>query len=146
MDIIKWDPLQEFASLRQQMDKLMGSLFGKDAYVRQSWMPDVEVSETENEIVVRADTPGMDEKDLSVSLLGDTLILKGERKQQKEEKSKHLHRMEMAYGGFERSILLPVPVDTDKMSATLNKGVLEVHLPKSAAAKAKEIKISPRAA
>ena len=86
--------------------------------------------ETAEEVVIKAELPDMDEKELSLSLSGDNLIIKGERKGEKEEKDKRFHRMERWCGGFERVVALPVSVDQEKISAQYKKGVLEIHLPK----------------
>jgi HSP20 family protein len=91
--------------------------------------------------VVKAEFPGMEEKDISVTLSGDNLMIKGERKSEKEEKDKQFHRIERSYGVFQRTIRLPVGVDADKIKADYVKGVLEVHLPKKAEVKPKEIPI-----
>jgi len=142
MDLIKWRPFRELSSMRREIDRIMDRFFDTDRITEGMWLPDVDVSETPEEIVVKADIPGIDEKDLSVTLSGDNLIIKGERKEEKEEKGKHFHRIERSYGSFQRSIPLPVAVETDKIDATYNNGVLEIHLPKTAEAKPKQIKIS----
>lgn len=143
MAIVKWEPLGELTTLRRQMDRLMESFFGREPLVfeREKWIPAVDVAETENEVVVKVEVPGIDEKDLSVTLSGDNLMIKGERKSEKEEKSKHFHRIERSCGSFQRVIGLPVSVDPEKIKANYVKGVLEVHLPKKAELKPKEIPI-----
>jgi HSP20 family protein len=92
------------------------------------------VSETDKEIKVSAELPGMDEKDIDVSLTRDSLTIKGEKKQETEDKGEDYYRMERSYGSFTRSIPLPIEVDTDKVQATFKKGVLEITLPKTARA------------
>ncbi len=103
--------------------------------------PYLDVAENKDEVLVKVDVPGIDEKDFSVSLSGDNLIIKGERKEDKEEKEKHYHRIERCYGNFQRIIALPVSVNADKINAEYENGVLEIHLPKKAEAKHKEIPI-----
>jgi HSP20 family protein len=143
MDLMKWEPFGELSSLRRQMDRLWDSFFGREPAIfeRGRWVPAIDISETKDEIVVKAEIPGMDEKDISVTLSGDNLMIKGERKSEKEEKDKQFHRIERSYGVFQRTIRLPVGVDADKIKANYVKGVLEVHLPKKAEIKPKEIPI-----
>jgi HSP20 family protein len=102
--------------------------------VPQVFTPRVDVSETDTEIKVSAELPGMEEKDIDVSLTRDTLTIKGEKKEESEEKGKDYYRMERSYGSFTRSIPLPVEVNTDKVEATFKKGVLDITLPKTAKA------------
>lgn len=103
--------------------------------------PRVDVSETEKEVVVKADLPGMDEKDIGVELTGDTLTLKGEKKSESEEKGKHFYRMERSTGTFQRTLALPAEVDPAKVEATFKKGVLTVTLAKTTEAQEKVKKI-----
>ena len=143
MAIVKWEPFGELSTLRRQMDHLMESFFGREPmfYERERWIPAVDVAETKDEIVVKVEAPGMDEKDISVTLSGDNLMIKGEKKSEKEEKDKHFHRIERCCGSFQRVIGLPVSVDQEKIKANYTKGVLEICLPKKAEAKPKEIPI-----
>lgn len=150
MAIVKWEPFGELSTLRRQMDHLIESFFGRESlsYERERWIPAVDVAETKDEIVVKVEVPGMDDKDISVTLSSDNLIIKGEKKSEKEEKDKHFHRIERCCGSFQRVINLPVAVDQEKIAvdqekikANYIKGVLEIHLPKKAEAKPKEIPI-----
>ena len=142
MDVIKWDPFRELSVMRDQMDRLMSPLFRGGAPGREFWAPDLDVSETEEEILVKADLPGIDEKDLSISLSGTNLLIKGEKKEEKEEKGKHFHRIERSFGSFQRTVALPVAVDSSRVRAEYNKGVLEVHLPKKPEAKPQQIPVT----
>jgi len=135
MKLVKWEPFGGLESFRREMDRLFDSFFGQRT-------PRVDVVESDTEILVKVDIPGMEEKDLSVSVSGDDLIVKGERKLESEEKKKQYHRIERSYGTFHRVIPLPSTVDAAKINAEYNKGVLETHLPKKAGAKAKQIPIS----
>ncbi|UCB47523.1 MAG: Hsp20/alpha crystallin family protein [Spirochaetota bacterium] len=121
------------------MDNLFESFFGRERAGR--WCVDVDVTETPEEIQVKADVPGIDKKDISITLSGDNLMIKGERKEEKEEKTKHSHRIERRCGSFQRILPVPVAVDSSKISAEYKDGVLTVHLPKKAEAKPKEIPI-----
>jgi HSP20 family protein len=142
MDVIKWDPFRELSVMRDQMDRLMSPFFRGCASEREFWAPDLDVSETEEEILVKADLPGIDEKDLSISLSGTNLLIKGEKKEEKEEKGKHFHRIERSFGSFQRTVALPVAVDSSRVRAEYNKGVLEVHLPKKPEAKPQQIPVT----
>lgn len=146
MEIMKWEPFRELSSLRREMDRLFDSFLGREpaAIGERLWAPVVDVSETPEEVLVKAELPGIDEKDLSVSLSGDNLMIKGERKAEKEEKDKHFHRIERSYGAFQRVITIPASADPDKIKAEYNKGVLEIHLPKKAEAVPKKIPISTK--
>lgn len=139
MEIMKWEPFREVPELRRRFDNLFDSLIGRE--VKGEWVPAIDVSETPDEILVKADIPGIEQKDLSITLSGENLIIKGERKSETEEKTKHSHRIERRYGSFERMIKMPVAVDAGKIKAKYENGVLEVHLPKKAEVKPKEIKI-----
>jgi HSP20 family protein len=104
--------------------------------------PDVDVSETDKAFEITADLPGIDEKDVEVSVADGVLSLKGERRREKETKDKKMHRVERSYGSFERAMSLPAGVDEKRISAEFKKGVLTVTLPKSPAAKKAAKKIS----
>ena len=107
-------------------------------------MPSVDVSESDKEVEVKADLPGMDEKDIEVSLSNGVLTIKGERKAEKEDKDekKSFHRIERSYGLYRRSISLPCEIDENKVKASFSKGVLTVTMPKTAEAKSKVKKIA----
>jgi HSP20 family protein len=148
MALMTWDPIGEMAAFRQQMDRLIESFFGRRLYTMppatptEGWAPDIDVSETKEEIQVKMDAPGMEQKDITISLSGDNLIVRGERKSEKEEKEKHFLRVERNRGAFQKVISLPVSVDADKITAEMDKGVLSVHLPKKVEAKLKQIPIA----
>jgi HSP20 family protein len=145
MDITKWDPFGgELSSFRRQVDRLFDSFFGREPslWPRERGLPPIDVIETAEEVVIKAELPDMDERDVSVSLSGESLIIKGERKGEKEEKDRHFHRMERWSGAFERVVSLPVSVEQDKISAQYRKGVLEIHLPKKPEVKPRHIPIT----
>ncbi len=140
-----------FGAFQRQMNKLFDDFFGGielspwapvERRISGAFTPHVDVSETDKEIKVSVELPGMDEKDIDVSLTRDALTIKGEKKEEKEDKGKDYYRMERAYGSFTRSIPLPIEVDTDKVQATFKKGVLDITLPKSAKAIQETKKIS----
>ena len=140
-----WDPFTEMAGLHRMADQLFGEFFGrtpsKMAATEARWSPMVDVHETDEGIRLVADLPGIKQEDIQVSIEGDTLTLKGERKRDAEVKEDQYYRVERSYGVFQRSILLPSVVDSNKVKATYRDGVLEILLPKKEEAKPKEIKI-----
>lgn len=145
MHLTKWEPFGGLTSLRREMDRLFDSFFDRESRLPGAsgdWTPRFDLVELKDSIVIKADLPGMDEKDVSVSLSGDNLVIKGERKAEKEEKDKQYHRIERSYGAFQRIIPLPVTVEAGNIKAEYNKGVLQVHLPKKPEAKPKEIPIT----
>ena len=147
--LIPWRRCEEdqehpLMSLRHEMDRLFED-FGRFRPSRwfgeREWMPPVDVEETEKEVVVTAELPGMESKDLDISIREETLTLRGERKEEKEDKSKTYHRVERHYGSFERSVSLPCSVDADKASATYKDGMLRITLPKKPEEQSKSVKV-----
>jgi len=126
-----------------EMDRLMDGLFSR-GLVRftDEWSPTVDISETGDEVIVKAEVPGMTKEDISVFLQDNVLTLRGEKKQEKEEKEKTFHRVERSYGSFVRSFTLPTLVQADKVKAAYKDGVLQITLPKAEEVKPKEISIS----
>jgi HSP20 family protein len=145
MDIIPWRPIgRELDSLRQEMDRLWDRFVGETPLVRRitgEWWPTADVSETKDNFVIKAELPGMDASDVSVSISGNMLNIKGEKKKEEEEKDEHHYRTERYYGSFQRSFQLPSGVKPEKIGATFEKGILKITLPKVEEAKKKEIKI-----
>jgi len=144
LELTPWRPFKEMPALREEMHKLWGRFFGERPFMEpfgKEWGPSLDVSETKDNIVVKAEVPGMDGKDIDISLSGGVLTLKGEKKQEKEEKDENYYFAERSYGAFFRSVQLPHEVQTDKVQASYKNGVLTITLPKSEEAKAKEVKI-----
>jgi HSP20 family protein len=106
-----------------------------------SWSPSVDIYETDNEITVKAELPGLEQKDISLNLENNVLTLKGERRFEKETKQENYHRIERAYGTFSRSFAIPATVDDEKIRADYKDGVLAITLPKKEQIKPKQIKI-----
>ena len=138
-------PFREFERMRRDMDRLWDSFVEgaprRRGEERGEWLPSLDVSETKNELVVKAEIPGMDAKDIDISLSDGVLTIKGEKRQEKEEKEEGYHLVERSYGSFTRSIRLPKEIQNEKINASYKNGVLKITLPKSEAAKKKEIKI-----
>jgi HSP20 family protein len=106
------------------------------------WSPSVDVSETKDNVVIKAEIPGMTKDDVKISIQDNVITLKGEKKQEKEEKDANYHRIERSYGSFCRSFTLPAAVKADKIKATYKDGILNVTLPKTEEVKPKEIPIN----
>jgi len=137
-------PFREFERVRREMDRLWDSLLEGGLRKRgeeTEWLPSLDVAETKNELVVKAEVPRMDPKDIDISLSDGLLTIKGEKRQEKEEKEADYHVVERSYGSFLRSVQLPKEVQSDKISASYKNGILRITLPKSEEAKKKEIKI-----
>jgi len=138
-------PFRDFERMRRDMDRLWGSFFegslkkGTDGEAQ--WLPSLDISETSNDLVVKTELPGMDPKDIDISLNDGMLTIKGERKQEKEEKEENYHLIERSYGSFCRSVKLPKEVKHDKVKASFRNGVLKIVLPKSEESKKKEVKV-----
>jgi HSP20 family protein len=142
--IAEQDP---FKVLRRQMNSLFDDFFSNGSMTAlEGFTPRVDIKDTGKEIRVTADLPGMEEKDLEISLGGDMLTIKGERKEEKEEKGEERYCLERSYGAFRRSFALPCDVDPNKAAAAYKKGVLTITLPKTAAAAAATKKIAVKAA
>lgn len=145
MDLVPWRPFgKELSTLRKEMDDLFGRFFGEFPLARrmaEEWAPSVDISETKNNFVVKAELPGLEAKDINVSISGDMLTIKGEKKKEEEEKDEHHHYVERYYGSFQRTFQLPSTVKTEKIDATFDKGVLKIKLPKKPEAKKKEIEV-----
>jgi len=136
----------EMDRLRSEMERLYDRFFDLRPIRRFTddgeWMPSVDVSATEKELIVNAEIPGVEAKDIDVNLAGNVLTIKGERKREHEEKEENLHRVERSYGSFYRSLSLPSEVDADKIKASYKKGVLRVTMPKTKRAAGKRIEIA----
>jgi HSP20 family protein len=143
-EISPWRPF-EFEKMRKEMDRLWDSfLEGRPARRTregEEWVPSLDFSETKSDLVVKAELPGIDPKDIEISLNEDVLTIKGEKRQEKEEKEEGYHLVERSYGSFTRSVRLPREVQNDKINASYKNGVLKITLPKSEETKKKEIKI-----
>lgn len=137
-------PWSGMTGLKREMDELLERFFEPrgDLFAGMGdWRPQIDVSETKDAIVVKAEVPGIEPKEIAVTLEGDVLTIKGEKRQEQEEKDEKYYRVERSYGGFARSFRLPVAVDAGKVAAAFKNGVVTVTLPKSAAAKGTTIPI-----
>jgi HSP20 family protein len=142
-ELTPWRPFRELSTLREEMDKLWNRFFeapGIEPF-KGEWVPSLDVSETKDNVVVKAEVPGMDPKEIDISYADGILTVKGEKKQEKEEKDENYYMVERSYGSFSRSVRLPHEVKSDKIKANYKDGVLKITLPKSEEAKKKELKI-----
>ncbi len=144
MALMKWTPFGELTTFRREMDRLFERFFGELPGLGlpgMVWAPRLDMSETKDSLVVKAELPGLEAKDLDISVSGDTLTIKGEKKQEKEEKDEHRHLIERSHGAFSRMVELTAPVAADKIKATFKNGVLTITLPKTEEGKRKAIPI-----
>ncbi len=137
-----WDT--RFPSLRDEMDKLFEDFFGRSGFpvfTGSGWMPPMDILETKKDVVVAIELPGINPKEVSISVMEDRLTVKGEKKQEQELKEEALFRSERSFGAFQRTVQLPGEVVGDKARATYKDGVLTIVLPKSQKAMPKEIRV-----
>jgi len=144
MAITRWDPFREVVALQNRMNSLFGNLNSEteSALTTASFTPAVDVYEDEKKVVLKLEVPGIEEKDLDVSVENHTLTVKGERKFEKEEKEENFHRIERRYGSFYRAFTLPSTVDTENVAAKYEAGVLKLELNKKPEAQPKQIKVN----
>ncbi len=135
-----------FESFRHEMDDWTRRFFGAPLFesaIPQAWAPSIDVAETDKEVVLKADVPGVDPKDMDISVADGSLLLRGHKTEGHEEKGKEFRRLERFEGDFYRELALPVGVDPDKVSATYSKGVVTVTLPKKPSAQTRKVTIKP---
>lgn len=147
MSIVQWDPFRELEEMSTRLNRLFGRSLptlaqgDKDAMAMIDWAPSVDIAETAEEYQIKAELPEVKKEDVKVSVDNGMLRIEGERKHEKEEKGKKWHRVERSYGSFLRTFTVPDNADATKVSAEFKKGVLSVHLPKSATAKPKSVEV-----
>ena len=145
MALVKYNPLRELRSMQEQMNRLLNpswnhEMAGED--IKEGlWQPAVDIYETAESIVIKAELPDVDQKDIEVRIEDNTLTLKGERKHEGEVRKENYHRIERYFGAFQRSFSLPATIQQDNVSATCDRGVLTITLPKREETKPKQIKI-----
>ena len=138
-----WSPFRELEDWERQFENFFGRPVWRPDGER-GWMPAIDVFEKDDKFVIKAELPGMEENDIDVSVVGETLTIKGEKKTESEVKEDEYYRSERTYGSFYRSIPLPASVDASKVEANYENGVLEVVLPKSPEVKPKKIAVSAK--
>jgi HSP20 family protein len=143
--LTRFEPFREFSTLQDRLGRLFRETYreGQDeSLTTSSFAPAVDVYEDEHNVTLKIEVPGIDEKDIDVRIENNTLTVHGERKIEKEEKEENYRRVERHYGSFTRTFNLPTTVDSEKVSANYDKGVLKIALPKKAEAKPKQIKVN----
>ena len=156
MSLIRWNPVRELdrlpsdlVSVQRDINRLFDNLFrsglpAEETLAATYFAPAVDIAEQENEYVVKVELPGVAKEDVRISVESNTLTIRGEKKQEKEEKNRSFHRVERSYGSFQRSFTLPSTVKNDKIDATFGSGILTITMPKSEEAKPKQIEVKVR--
>jgi len=149
MAIIRWNPVtltpvRDLFGYQDEVNRLLDGFFTKSMLhgdIAPAFTPAVDIEESADEFILRSDLPGVSQKDVKVSLIGDVLTIRGERKRESESNGGGRHRVERVHGSFERSFRLGTPVSADKVKAQYRDGVLEIHVPKAEEAKVREIEV-----
>ena len=150
MSIVRFDPFRELDRLQNEVNRLFEGYSGSPEAAQngnrfaaaRTWSPIVDIAESQAEVILRAELPGMKQADIDIELTGDTLTLRGERKLESELRRDEMVRIERSYGRFQRSFTLGVPIDADKVAANYRDGLLEIHLPKSQATRPRKVQVS----
>jgi len=143
-EVVKWEPFGEVSRLRREMDRFWEEFFGPGPLWRrggEEWSPAVDVAETPEKLTVKAEIPGIEPNNLAISLVGDLLTIRGEKKSEREETKENYHLVERSHGSFCRALRLPAAVDAGKIEAQYEKGVLTITCPKKEVVKPKAIAI-----
>jgi HSP20 family protein len=146
MAIVRWDPFRDLAGLQERMNDLFDRAVWRrgteeEGLAAGAWAPAVDIYETEEKVVLKAELPGLKKEDIDIQVRDNTLTLKGEKKFEKEVKQENYHRVERSYGTFQRSFTLPNIIKQSGIEATFKDGILEVSLPKAEEAKPKQIQV-----
>jgi HSP20 family protein len=146
MAIVRWEPFRELSTLQNEMNRLFNTAFdapagGNGGGTLRRWMPAMDLVETEDHFVLRADLPGLNQDDVKIEFEDGTLTVSGERKAEHESKNEGYYRVERAFGSFSRSLTLPQGIDPEAVTASFDNGVLEVRIPKPEARKPRRIEI-----
>jgi HSP20 family protein len=146
MTLVNWSPLREFDDLFNRYNRIFGTLVpaDEDRTVASQWRPTANVSETDTEYLVKAELPGVEKKDVEVTLEEGVLTIRGERRYEKNHDTEKQHRVESFYGTFARSFTVPADVDVTRIEAESKDGILTIHLPKAEQKKPKAIDVQVR--
>jgi HSP20 family protein len=147
MSIVRFDPFRELSTMQDRINRIFGDAYTRryddDLTQRGEWFPPVDIYENANqEIVLKAELPGLAREDIDLRVENNTLTLRGERKQDTEVKQDQYHRVERSYGAFSRSFSLPTRIDTENVRAEFREGVLTITLPVKAEAKPRQIEVA----
>jgi HSP20 family protein len=144
MAIVRLNPARDLGHMERELRRMLRSFesSSEEPASMALWAPPVDIFETDNEVVVRAELPGMDQKDIDIRIDNNVLTIKGERKMDQRVKEENYHRIESMYGTFVRSFTLPTNVDPDNVKAEYRIGILTITLPKKEQSKPRQIKLS----
>jgi HSP20 family protein len=146
MALIRWEPVRELNTIQNEMNRLFNTFFedgpGNGGTQLRRWLPAMDLVETQDDFVLRADLPGLGEKDVTIELEDNVLTISGERKSEHEDRKEGYYRVERVSGAFQRSLTLPEGVDPEAIKASFDKGVLEVRVPKPEQRKPRKVTIS----
>ncbi len=147
-ELVRWDPFREMITLREAMDRLLDEALTRPLALGMAenlgWMPQIDMYQTDNEVVVKATVPGVKPDDLHITITGDVLTIRGEVKEEEEVKGATYHLRERRFGTFSRSLPLPVPVQADKAKAEFEDGILVLTLPKAEEVRPKTIEVKAK--
>ena len=143
MALVRWEPGREVDSLQSEVNRVFDAFFGGGAGAARArrWVPPMDLVETDDHLVLRADLPGMQRDDVEIEIKDGALTISGERTAEHEENTEGYYRVERAYGRFARSLTLPEGIEPDAIAASLENGVLEVRIPKPAQRKPHRVEI-----
>ncbi len=142
----QWYPIQDIENLHKEMNRLLGFTFpgindGEAGILSSRWAPALDIYDTKDNLVIKADLPGLEKEEIDVSVVDNRLTIRGEKKKDAQVKEEDYLRTERYYGSFQRMIVLPAEIDANKVNATFKDGVLELTLGKKEEAKPKHIKV-----
>jgi HSP20 family protein len=139
--LVRWEPFRDIAQVQNEMSRLFDGLFDGRGRGSESWIPALDVWETESDLVYAFDLPGLEESEISIEVADDTLTVTGERRRKTEQQGDRYFRFERRYGSFSRAVGLPAGVDESKIAASYDGGVLEIRVPKPEEAKPRRIQL-----
>jgi HSP20 family protein len=142
MALVRWDPFRDLTALQSEVNRLFSRATGGEVGDRQTWTPAIDVVETDDAIVLKAELAGMDPKDINIEVQDNVLTVSGERRFEEEVREDKFYRIERRYGSFSRSLALPPTADESKVQAKYEDGVLQITVPKAEIAKPKKITVS----
>jgi HSP20 family protein len=142
MALIRWQPFQEVETLRRQMDQMFDEMTGLNREYQMTWKPAIELQDTDENVILRAEIPGIEGKDLDVRVTREAVAITGEHRYEKKTEEKAFFRSEFRYGKFQRVIPLPVPVQNEQVKADFTNGILTLTLPKVQSAKNRVVKLN----
>jgi HSP20 family protein len=144
MALVRYNPFRDLRTIQEQMNRLIDLAWNRESgeEIREgAWQPPVDIYEDENSVIIKAELADVDQKDIEVVIEDNTLILRGERRQDQSIKKENYHRIERFYGSFQRSFALPLTIDREKVKASCDRGILTIILPKREETKPKQINV-----